>query len=109
MRPTAFLGLAGLLVAGIALGEDFWVKKEYTQWTEQEVKKVMTNSPWAKDINVSAPPGAAGAGLRGLPNSGIDVEGGGGGRGRGGRGAARGGEAEEGGGGGQVLLTLNMS
>jgi hypothetical protein len=110
MRRTAFFWLAGLLVAGVALGEDFWVKKEYTQWTEEEVRKVMTNSPWAKDVTVSAPPGTVGGGVRGPQNSGIDVEGsGGGGRGRGGRGG-RGGDADGGGGGGgEALLTLNMS
>jgi hypothetical protein len=108
MRRTAFLGLAGLLIAGIALSEDFWVKKEYTQWTEEEVKKVMTNSPWAKDVTVNAPPGAVGGGGQRAPqSSGIDVEGGaGGGRGRRG---GRGGDTEGGGGGGEVLLTLNMS
>jgi len=109
MHRNVFLGLAGLLIAGIALGEDFWVKKEYTQWTEEEVKKVMTNSPWAKDVTVSAPAGSLGPGQRGPQNSNIDVESGaGGGRGRGGRGGARGGEAE-GGGAGDVLLSLNMS
>jgi hypothetical protein len=109
MHRTAFLGLAGLLIAGIALGEDFWVKKEYTQWTEDEVKKVMTNSPWAKDVTVSAPPGTLGPGQRRPQNSNIDVESGAaGGRGRGGRGARSGDEAE-GGGAGDVLLSLNMS
>ncbi len=107
MYRKAFMGLAGLLIAGLSLGEDFWVKKEYTQWSDEEVKKVMTNSPWAKDITVAAPPGTVGGGQRATQPSGIDVEGGGGGgRGRGGRGA-RGDEG--GGGGGEVLLTLNMS
>jgi hypothetical protein len=107
MRRTAFLSLAGLLVAGVVLGEDFWVKKEYTQWTEEEVKKVMTNSPWAKDITVSAPPGTLGAGQRGPGSSGVDVQSGaGGGRGRGGR--TRGGDAEDAGP-PAVFLTLNMS
>jgi len=108
MYRTAFLGLAGLLIAGIALGEDFWVKKEYTQWTEEEIKKVMTNSPWAKDVTVNAPPGTLGPGQRGPQNSNVDVESGaGGGRGRG-RGA-RGGGDTEGGGPADVLLSLNMS
>jgi hypothetical protein len=106
MYRKAFMGLAGLLIAGLALGEDFWIKKEYTQWSNEEVKKVMTSSPWAKDVTVNEPPGSAGGGQRAPQASGIDVEGGGGGRGRGGRGA-RGDEG--GGGGGEVLLTLNMS
>jgi hypothetical protein len=108
MYRKAFMGLAGLLIAGLAVGEDFWVKKEYTQWTDEEIKKVMTNSPWAKEITVSAPPGTVGGGQRAPQTSGIDVEGGGGGgRGRGGRGA-RGGD-EGGGGGGEALLSLTMS
>ena len=57
MYRKAFMGLAGLLIAGLSLGEDFWVKKEYTQWSDEEVKKVMTNSPWAKDITVARTPG----------------------------------------------------
>ena len=72
------MGLAGLLIAGLSLGEDFWVKKEYTQWSDEEVEKVMTNSPWAKDITVAAPPGTVGGGQRAPQPSGIDVEGGGG-------------------------------
>ena len=107
MYRKAFMGLAGLLIASLALGEDFWMKKEYTQWTDEEVKKVMTSSPWAKDITVNAPPGSVAGGQRPQQSSGIDVEGGGGGR-RGGRGA-RGGDTEGGGGGVEVMLTLNIS
>ena len=41
MRRTFFLVLSGLLIAGVALAEDFWDKKEYMQWTDEEVKKIM--------------------------------------------------------------------
>jgi hypothetical protein len=111
MRRIVFLCLAGLLVAGAALSEDFWVKKEYMQWTDEELKKLMTNSPWAKDVTISAPPAAVGGGVpqraAGQAN-GTDVEstGGGGGRGRGrGGGAAN----NDGGGPADVLITLNLS
>src|SRR2546422_8837482 len=101
MQRIIFLCLAGLLLAGVAIGEDFWVKKEYMQWTDEEVKKVMTNSPWAKDITISAPMSALGGrGQRAAAaESSTDVEstGGGGRRGRGGRG---GGGGDGGGGGG---------
>src|SRR5712671_5344796 len=113
MQRMFFLCLAGLLVAGIALGEDFWVKKEYMQWTDEEVKKLMTNSPWAKDVTISASPSALGGGApqrAAGQSSGTDVEssgggGGGRGRGRGGGGAA----GSDGGGPTEVLITLNMS
>ena len=55
MRRIALLGMAALLLAGVALGEDFWVKKDYTQWSPEEVKKIMTDSPWAKDVAASVP------------------------------------------------------
>ena len=106
MQRIVFLCLAGLLVAGAALGEDFWDKKEYMQWTDEEVKKVMTNSPWAKDVTVTAPASALGRGQRPAAPAETDTDTGGGGRGgRGGRGGGGGG----GGGRGEALLTLNMS
>ncbi len=55
MRRTYLLCLTWVLIAGVGLAEDFWTKKEYMQWTDEEVKKVMTNSPWAKDVTVRAP------------------------------------------------------
>ena len=80
----ALLSFAALLVAGVTFGEDFWIKKDYTQWSDEEVKKIMTNSPWAKDVLVSAPAGAlGGGGRRGYGG------GGGGGGGRGGYGGGR--------------------
>jgi hypothetical protein len=94
MRRIVFLCLTGLLVAGAALGEDFWVKKEYLQWTDEEVKTLLTNSPWAKDVTIAVPPGAlgrgGGQGREGGATQGnatpVDVESGGG---RGGRGGGR--------------------
>jgi hypothetical protein len=93
MQRLLFLCLAGLLIAGAALAEDFWTSKEYMQWTDEEVKKVMTNSPWAKDITVTVPAAAVGrGGQRAEGPAPADVEGGGGG-GRGRRGSGGGGES----------------
>jgi hypothetical protein len=114
MRRRLFLCLSALLVGSIAFAEDFWTKKEYMQWTDQEVKKLITDSPWAKDITVSAPLAALGRGQRAAvdsdSNGDSDTAGGGGGRRGGGR---RGGGGGFGGGGGnsssEALLTLNIS
>src|SRR2546425_12140291 len=76
MRRIVFLSLAGLLVAGAELGEDFWVKKDYLQWTDEEVKTLLTNSPWAKDVTITIPPSVLARG---------------GGQGRGGAGGSGGG------------------
>jgi hypothetical protein len=38
-----------LAASTIAVGADFWEKKEYTKWSKKECAKMLTNSPWAKD------------------------------------------------------------
>jgi hypothetical protein len=96
MRRTAFLLLSLLLLIGVAFAEDFWEKKEYMQWSDEEVKKLMTNSPWSKDIDINAPISMVGGrGQRAAAASPTtDIEsGGGGGRGRG-RGARGGGDSD---------------
>jgi len=104
MHRTVLLCFAALFVAtSYAMAEDFWIKKDYTQWTDEEVKKVMTNSPWAKDVLVSAS-GFLG-GQRPPSDSDSTEESGGGGRG--GRGRGRGGGG--GGGSAETMLNLNMS
>ncbi len=113
MKQIIFFCLAGLVVATVALAEDFWVTKEYMQWSDEEVKKILNNSPWAKDLVVSAPLAMVGGrGQRAATSDGsTDVEtGGGGGRrgGRGGRGGG-GGFGDDGGGSGEALVTLNIS
>ncbi len=62
------------LTAGTLLpAEDFWEKKKYAEWTDKEVRQMVSNSPWARRVEV--PLGAAMSG----------------GGGRGGRGGGRGG------------------
>lgn len=71
-----------LLCALCAWAADFW-QKPPDQWTDKEVQKMMTNSPWAREFTISIPPGGGGdfGGGGGGP-----VGGGGGGRGGGGGG-----------------------
>src|SRR5262249_37322494 len=82
MRRITFLSVVALFSAAALLAEDSWVKKEYMQWTDEEVKKVLTDSAWAKDVTVNAPMSALGRGQRPAAASGTDSEttGGGGGR-----------------------------
>lgn len=83
MHRVAWMCIGAFLLAGVALGEDFWIKKDYKEWTPEEVKKLLTNSPWSKDVVVTAPR-AGGAG-RGPAANGIDAENPNVSRGRGGR------------------------
>jgi hypothetical protein len=48
-RPLVLLALALSLWAA-----DSWQSKPAAQWNDKEVQKILTNSPWAKTISVSA-------------------------------------------------------
>ncbi len=70
------------LAACAVLAADFWDEKEFTDWSDRDVQRMMTNSPWSKRITVvfPRPPRTA-------INDRTPVAGGiGGGRGGGGRG-----------------------
>jgi hypothetical protein len=45
--PRCFLAL--VLAIPLTAGE-FWDSKPYTQWTDDEVTRVLVDSPWAKDV-----------------------------------------------------------
>ena len=71
-----------VLVALAALGaglpaEDSWVKKKYSEWTDKEVRQIVSNSPWAHRTDIPLGSAMAGGGGRGRGR------GGGGGRGGG--------------------------
>jgi hypothetical protein len=59
MKKTA--GLLVLFCFGLAAA-DFW-QKPYTEWSDKDTAKMMTDSPWAKSVSVSmsSPGGAGGA------------------------------------------------
>ncbi|MFQ5928901.1 MAG: hypothetical protein ACE5MK_04330 [Acidobacteriota bacterium] len=104
--------LLGLVLGTVfILGADFWEKKKFTEWSEKEVTRMLTKSPWARTVDVAL------SRLRGSRQFGADRSshggrqggdfgGGRGGSGRGGGGFGRGGM---GGGGGfppTVRLTI---
>jgi hypothetical protein len=86
------LPVAILLCAVPAFAEDFWKAKPFMEWTEKEIKRMLTNSPWAKEVAASMPGGGGGGGMGGRGGGrkgggggipGADVGGGGGGGGEG--------------------------
>lgn len=105
-RRILVLFAAGVFAPAAVLAEDFWEKKAYTEWNDAEIRKLITDSPWSKDVTITAPASALGGLPRGAQPSVNDVETGGGGGGRGRRGGGGGGG---GGGGSQALITLNIS
>jgi len=44
--------VACLLAGQAVAAQGIWVKKEFNQWTEDELKKFMSDSPWVKKMDV---------------------------------------------------------
>jgi hypothetical protein len=96
--------LAASLGAVALWASDFWKTKDYTQWSSDEVVKVLTDSPWAKEITVTSGQQGqqrrGGGGRRGGMGGGGYPGGGGGYPGGGGANPGGGGGYPSGGGGG---------
>ncbi len=52
LARIGLLSVACLFVAHVVMAQDFWVKKEFNQWSDDELKKFMTDSPWVKKVEV---------------------------------------------------------
>jgi len=91
MKTHVLGGFVALsLAVGGLLAADFWQKKKFTEWDQQEVAKMLNDSPWAKSFTVylkgfgGERGGAMGGGMGG--GGGRGGRGGGGGRSFGGGG-----------------------
>jgi len=71
MHPALVLFVCGslLLFAG---PKNYWENKPYTEWNDQEVDKLLNDSPWAKSVLLNTGPERAYSGGRG--SSGGDGE-----------------------------------
>src|SRR5437899_5396938 len=62
-RRTLFLltgaGVAGLRQLSAGAG-DFWDKKPPADWTSEEIDRLLTKSPWAKEVNAQYAAGQSG-------------------------------------------------
>lgn len=54
MRKAMIGSFAVLAIAALALASDVWKSKPYQQWDQKDVQKVMSDSPWAKVVQVDA-------------------------------------------------------
>src|SRR5258708_38341145 len=50
---SAMVSLLGSVCAVALFASDVWKTKDYTQWSSEEVYKVLNDSPWAKQTNVT--------------------------------------------------------
>jgi len=82
--PTSLAAMPGLGFAS----KEFWEAKPSSEWSSSEVERMITKSPWAKEVTISTPgrgngyPNSAnrrgGGGGIGFPGGGIGFPGGGG-------------------------------
>ncbi len=55
MKLRVALGICALvLLCGVVQAQDPWKDKPYTEWNEEEVAKVMNDSPWSRQVSVTA-------------------------------------------------------
>ncbi len=52
MKRMICLSISALLLLATAFAADFWEKKDYKQWSQNECKKLLEDSPWAKQFTV---------------------------------------------------------
>ncbi|HLK06699.1 MAG TPA: hypothetical protein VKV30_02100 [Candidatus Angelobacter sp.] len=55
MRAASFLAVAFASMVALAGSSEPWKDKEYKAWTQDEVQKILYESPWVKMVEVSAP------------------------------------------------------
>lgn len=55
IRFAALFSLALASVVAAAISSEPWKDKEYKSWTQDEVQKILFESPWVKMVEVSAP------------------------------------------------------
>jgi hypothetical protein len=56
MRKLIFGIMAMIFVAGLAMaGGDPWKSKPFGQWDEKDVRRILSDSPWSRPVQVHAP------------------------------------------------------
>jgi hypothetical protein len=96
VSTSRFLLFLLLAATSALLAADFWATKKFTEWTDKEVQRMATDSPWAQKAVIALGSGrSSGFGEEGGGRTGggglDDIGGGGGGGGRGSRGGRGGG------------------
>jgi hypothetical protein len=69
------VGLASLALATAALAGDPWKDKKAAEWTQNDVQKILTDSPWTRQYSVMSTDAQPAAGPRGNDTGGFGNEG----------------------------------
>jgi len=51
-NACALCVISMLLFAGVLMAKEFWETKPYNQWTQRECQKLLSDSPWVKELNL---------------------------------------------------------
>jgi hypothetical protein len=60
-KMMTLMGAGFLVAAAAALPSDVWKDKDFQNWDQKDVQKILTDSPWSKKIQIASS-GAAGNG-----------------------------------------------
>lgn len=52
MRKLVGTGAVWLVACAALLAADFWTEKAFTTWSDREVERMLTDSPWAKEATI---------------------------------------------------------
>lgn len=50
-KVTGIIGL-WLVSCAVVMAADFWEEKEFIAWSDKDVEKMLSDSPWAKKVNI---------------------------------------------------------
>ncbi|MCL2878296.1 MAG: hypothetical protein FWF13_05900 [Acidobacteria bacterium] len=50
------------LFAGVVMAKEFWESKDFSKWSQKECQKMLNDSPWAKELNLTGSMGFGGGG-----------------------------------------------
>lgn len=66
MRKLMLMSTAFIALVSAAAGQQFWDKKPYENWSRDECKRLLENSPWVQKYSISTPVFAARGGRTGI-------------------------------------------
>ena len=52
-KVLGLVGIVAVLGTGVLWAADFWKQKDSENWTEKEVSRMLTHSPWARKVDVA--------------------------------------------------------
>src|SRR5687768_9771522 len=66
MRRLMAFGVTLAMTGAVAMAADVWDAKPFTQWSDKELEKVLTDSPWAGKASITH--ARSGANLGSVPD-----------------------------------------